>query len=256
MKTVGSYAVSAICALFLLTAVPQQARAQDFPSEPDWKVSLYLWTMAMDGELAIGPITADVDVSFSELISALDYGGQMAFRRDWGRNVLIFDLTYMSFSPDDVQAPLGGTVSTDLTLPMYQAYYGRKWAYHDGSFGWLVGARYLEMDVELNLVPNVPPDVRITRKASPDLTNFLVGGMFSQPIGEKWIFNLQADTSVGGSDSSWNFQALFQRKLKSGNLVTVGGRVMDVDFSDTLSNGELMVVDSRMTGLLFGFTWD
>ena len=48
----------------------------------------------------------------------------------------------------------------------------------------------------------------------------------------------------------------FQRQLQSGNLVTLGLRVLDVDFDDPLPNGELFRMDARMSGLMFGFTWD
>jgi len=49
---------------------------------------------------------------------------------------------------------------------------------------------------------------------------------------------------------------MFQRKLKSGNRINFGARVLYVDFDDTLSSGELFVLDAHMTGLSFGFAWD
>ena len=49
---------------------------------------------------------------------------------------------------------------------------------------------------------------------------------------------------------------MFQRKLKSGNRINFGARVLYVDFADTLSSGELFVLDAHMTGLSFGFAWD
>ena len=60
----------------------------------------------------------------------------------------------------------------------------------------------------------------------------------------------------GGSTNSWSAQVMFQRKLKSGNRINFGARVLYVDFDDTLSSGELFVLDTLMTGLSFGFTWD
>ena len=86
------------CAFSLLFFVlaTQQVQAQDFSPDPDWKVSVYLWTMGLDGDIGIGPINADIDVSFSDILDQLDYGGSVVFRRDWGRNVLVFDLSYFS----------------------------------------------------------------------------------------------------------------------------------------------------------------
>ncbi len=94
----------------------QYAQAQDFPSAPDWKVTAYLWTMALDGTVGIGPIEADMDLSFSDLLSDLNIGGAVAIKRDWGRNMMVADLQYYSLSPDKVDTPLGGTVGTGYTI--------------------------------------------------------------------------------------------------------------------------------------------
>ena len=157
--------------LLALACMAQNAQAQDFPAEADWKVTAYLWAMGLDGEVGMGPITADLDLSFSDLVSALNYGGAVAIRRDWGRNVLLADLSYYSLSPDDVTTPLGGSISTDLDMPLLQFFYGRKTALSNGHAGWLVGARYMEMETKLPWTPNLPMPVTRTRSASPDFTS-------------------------------------------------------------------------------------
>jgi hypothetical protein len=246
-----------ICAAFLLifTTMAQPVQAQDFPSEADWKVSLYLWTVGIDGELGIGPIDADLDLSFSDLVGALNVGGGLAFQRDWGRNVFVADLQYYSLSPDDVDMPLGGTVGTDLDMPLLQFYYGRKFATAKGHAGWLVGARYMQMDTTLTWKP-VLPDVKRVRSASPDFTDFLVGGFYESSISENWGMTLQGDIGFGGSEGSWNTQLLFQRNLQSGNAVVMGLRVTDIEFEDKLPNDAMFKYDAMMTGLMLGFTWD
>lgn len=254
-----SKSIKSISILLLMSftslAQTAQAQDQDFPSEANWTITAYLWTMGIDGTLGIGPIEADLDLSFSDLVSSLNIGGAVAFRRDWGRNVFVADLNYYSLSPDDVTTPLGGTISTDLDMPLFAFYYGRKMAINSGHIGWLVGARYAEMDTTLTWKPNVPVPVKRVKNASPDFTDFLVGGFFEKPLGEKWSMNLQGDLGVGGSDHSWNAQMFFQRKLQSGNAVVMGVRVMDIDFSDKLPNDELFEFDARLAGLTLGFSW-
>ena len=247
-----------ISTTFLLgfACMAQSAQAQDFPSEPDWKVSAYLWAMALDGVVEIGPIEADFDLSFSDLLKDLNYGAAVVITREWGRNVLVADLSYYSLSPDDITTPLGGSISTDLNMPLLQLYYGRKTALGNGFAGWLVGARYMELDTKLAWTPNLPIDITRVRRASPDFTDFLVGGFYQASIGEKWNLNLQGDFGVGGSDHSWTVQMFFQRKLQSGNAVLLGFRVMDIDFDDKLPNDELFKYDARMSGLTLGFMWD
>jgi len=244
--------------LMAVTSLAQTAQAQDqdFPSEANWQITAYLWTQGIDGTVGIGPVEADIDLSFSDLLSSLNIGGAVAFRRDWGRNVFVADLQYYSLSPDDVDTPLGGKITTDLKQPIYQFYYGRKTALGNGVAGWLIGARYMELDTKLTWKPNLPMDPRHVKRASPDFTDFLLGGFYETPISEKWSFTLQGDFGVGGSDHSWQGQMFFNRKLQSGNSVVLGFRVTDVDFEDKLPNGEFFKYDARMTGLTLGFTWD
>lgn len=246
-----------ICAAILLifATMAQSVQAQDFPSDPDWKVTAYLWAMGLDGSIGIGPIDADIDLSFSDLVSSLNYGGALAIRRDWGRNVLVADLNYYSLSPDDVETPLGGTIGTDLNMPLLSFYYGRKFATSNGHFGLLAGVRYAELDTKLTWKP-IPPDVKRTRSASPDFTDFLFGGFYQSSIGEKWNLNLQGDIGVGGSEQDWSAQVFFQRVLQSGNALIIGLRVMDTEFEDTLPNDALFKYDARLAGLTFGFMWD
>jgi hypothetical protein len=242
--------------LLAFACVAQTAQAQDFPSEADWKVSFYLWSMAVDGEVGIGPVNADVDLSFGDIFGAFNFGGALAFRRDWGRNVFVADLAYLSLSPDDVDTPLGGTISTDLDMPLLNFYYGRKFALGNGHAGWLVGARYMQMDTKVTWKPNLPMEPKIVKSDSPDFTDFLVGGFYESSIGEKWDMNLQGDIGMGGSNHSWNAQIMFLRNLQSGNSVTLGFKALDVDYDDDLPNGELFYFDSLMTGFTFGFMWD
>lgn len=254
-KSIKNFFV-ALLMTFASLAQTAQAQDQDFPSEANWQITAYLWTMGIDGTLGIGSIEADIDVSFSDLVSAVNIGGAVAFRRDWGRNVFVADLQYYSLSPDDVSTPLGGKITTDLKQPFYQFYYGRKTALGNGVAGWLIGVRYMELDTKLTWKPNLPTDPKRVKRVSPDFTDFLLGGFYEAPISEKWSFTLQGDFGVGGSDHSWNAQMFFNRKLQSGNAVVLGFRVTDVDFEDKLPNDEFFVYDARMTGLTLGFTWD
>ena len=113
----------------------------------------------------------------------------------------------------------------------------------------------MEMDMTMNLTPNIPPEVTRSRSASPDFTDFMVGAFYQRSLNENWNINLQGDIGAGGSDSTWNLQMLFQRELQSGNLVSTGLRVMGIDFDDQLPSGELFSMDVTMSGLIFAFTW-
>ena len=247
--------------LLLFFLLPQSmlinvAVAEDFNPDPDWKVSVYLWATSLDGSLGIGSIEADLDVGFSDLVSSLDIGGSVAARRDWGANMLVGDLTYISLSPDDQPGPMGGSVSSNLKLTLLSSYYGRKWGTDKKYGAVLAGLRYMKMDLSMSAMLNLPTEPELSNSGSPSFTDLLIGGMFATELNAKWDLLLQGDLGIGGSNNSWNAQALFQRKLKGGNRIVLGARVLSVDFDDTLGSGELFFLDAQMTGLMAGFTWD
>ena len=255
MTSRPSLSIVVLAALLIQISSIGAAVASEFESDPDWKISAYLWSTGLSGEMGIGPITADVDLSFSDLVSALDIGGSAIARRDWGANALIGDLSYFALSPDDAPGPLGTTISPNLKMPLLSAYYARKWGTESQYGGIMVGARYMKMDLTLK-VKGLPGDADIKKSGSPSFTDFLVGGMYSRQLSDRWNMMLQGDVGVGGSNNSWNLQAIFQRKTKSGNMWNLGARILSIDFDDTLPGGTLFVVDAEMAGLMLGFTWD
>ena len=55
--------------IFLSAATVNLADADEFDPNADWKISAYLWATSLDGTLALGPIEADIDLSFSDILS-------------------------------------------------------------------------------------------------------------------------------------------------------------------------------------------
>lgn len=255
MHTRAIFTKITLTALLVGVVFSNTAFAQDFNPDADWKISAYLWAAGLDGTLGIDPIEADVDLSFSDLASALDIGGSLVARRDWGANLVYADLTYLSLSPDDQPTPVG-SISAGLDLALLSAYYGRKWG-SASKFGALLGGfRYMKMDLTMKASFNLPSEPVLRKDGSPSFTDFVIGGLYSTELGGKWDMLLQADVGMGGSNSSWMAQAMFQRKLKSGNRIDLGARVFSVDFDEVTGSGELFFLDANMYGLMAGFTWD
>ena len=142
-KAKQSALLSIVVATVLIALPASQASANDFNSDANWRFSVYLWAMSLEGDLGIGPIQEEVDLTFSDLLDALDYGGSILVRRDWGANMIIGDVSYFSLSPDPVAGPLGGSVEAKLKMPLVQAVYGRKFGSEEEYFAALVGARYM-----------------------------------------------------------------------------------------------------------------
>jgi hypothetical protein len=159
-------------------------------------------------------------------------------------------------SLDDQPTPGGGSISPGLDLTLLSTYYGRKWG-SDEKYGAItVGARYMKMDLTMKAKPNLPSEPELKKTGSPSFTDFVIGGKVGSALSAKWDMFAQADVGLGGSNNSWTAQIMFQRKLKNGHRIDLGARVLSVDFDDTLASGDLFTLDARMTGLIFGFTWD
>ena len=255
--TIRNLMIRILVPVFLLqSGLTSVAVAQEFASEPDWKVSIYLWTAALDGTLALGPVEADIDLSFSDLLSDLDIGGSLAVRRDMGAHMLVGDFTYLALSPDDQPGPMGASIGSALDLTLLGAYYGHKWGQNDRYGALLVGARYMELAVDMNVKFDLPTEPEVKVGVDPSFTDFVIGGMFATKLSPKWDMFFTGDIGAGSSNSSWQTQVMFQRRLQSVNRINVGARVLSVDFDDTVAGGQLFVLDATITGFMFGFTWD
>ncbi len=70
-------------------------------SAADWEHRLtpYLWMSGMEGSQTIGtpagPLTADLDLSFSDILENLEAGAMLGYRGQTGRWVVMGDAIYM-----------------------------------------------------------------------------------------------------------------------------------------------------------------
>jgi hypothetical protein len=114
----------------------------------------------------------------------------------------------------------------------------------------------MELDLALNLNPGPEelPDVR--RTASPDFTDVVFGTMIVEPLSSNWDLVWQINYGLGGSDGTWGTTLMFQYVTANDNRWSIGGRIMGVEFDDVLPSGERFAMDTTITGLALGFTWD
>jgi hypothetical protein len=54
----------------------------------------------MTGDLSIGPFNQDIDVSFSDILSNMDFAGQVYTELGKGKHAVHFDYTYLRLKPD------------------------------------------------------------------------------------------------------------------------------------------------------------
>jgi hypothetical protein len=206
----------------------------------EWQHTLtpYLWMSGMSGKTAIGtalgPVEADVDVGFGDILKNLKIGGMVAYRGDRGPWTVMADAIYMNLEAD--KASSVGPVRLDATAEVKQtaleADLGYRLAEHTVAF---VGLRYNEIDADLSLVRS-GPGAGANRSAgrSESWTDPVIGVVTQLPLNERWSLGLRGDLAGFGvgSDLTWQAMATVHWKA-SDTLEVVGGyRYLDADYEN------------------------
>ncbi len=237
----------------LLTSNLAMADDTAFPDEVDWKVSAYLWGMGIEGDAGIGDIVAPVDMNFGDILDMFRGGGSMIVRADQGAHAFAADISYFRLSPDDELLPTGGIVDVDIDIVLLEGAYMHKTPTERGYWGFRGGVRYWDVDLDIGLSGGL---MESARKEGDDWIDGFVGLAGHRGINDRWSISWSTDVGAGGSDSAFTAQAVFQRKLNNGNLVSIGARYWSVDYEDVAGDAGKFLMDVEMAGVLLGFTFD
>jgi hypothetical protein len=179
----------------------------------DWRIAPYLWMVGIDGELSVGPLGQDIDVSFSDILSDMDFGGSIFGEFGKGNHSVHFDYTYLRLKPDPTDLPnppfpSGSTLATKMTTNIFETAYNYRFGGAEGNYALVLGARYL--DIEMRMTPNVnlpepfPPELPIDGPdpltAGPSWWDYFVGLKTNHQISANWDFSFYGTIGAGDSD--------------------------------------------------------
>jgi hypothetical protein len=214
-------------------------------------VSGYFLGAGMDGTTAVGPVEADVNVGFSDILENLEFGAMAAYRVERDRWVVTADFIYMGLGATKDSS--GGFLKADVDLTQTMLEVDGAYKQTD-RLEWLFGLRYSGIDAEIALTPDVGPVVEADGKES--WIDPVVGARWIQPIGAKWAFVARAD--VGGfgvgSDFAWQAVARFDWKFSEKVSATFGYRALDADYEDGEGSSRFLY-DVLTTGPVAGMTF-
>src|SRR5262249_55948195 len=102
------------CALFLASA--SRAGAQ-IDTSGTWRFSVtpYGWALSLHGRVGVGPVAANADVSFRDLLKTLRFGIMAEAEARHGRLFGDIDVIYASLGKTNVVAFRGDTGTLELT---------------------------------------------------------------------------------------------------------------------------------------------
>lgn len=220
------------------------AVAQPAAADPagDWTVTVapYLWAISLDGDVGVGPVEAEVDLPFSDILPDLSFGGMLLVDANRDRFGVAFNGVFARVSPDGEAGPFEVDTTID-TLHLGVAPYYRlvDWTWGQAASGAplrlrvepTAGFRLTRLRAEL--------DVRGGRTVDQTETwiDPLIGSRFAIDLAERWTLWGEAD--IGGfgvgSDFAWNTQAFLGYRTSLFGRPTdlvAGYRALGQDYED------------------------
>jgi hypothetical protein len=261
--------IAAILCLLGLLAPAARAETDDAPA-PGWEFLFapYLWGTALEGTLEADGASADIDVSFSDILDALDVGVLASFEARRGKLSLTSNLIYLKLS-EDAENPVSpllpiappGSFSVRsvtqtgvlelrptwevLSLPLFGEADPRRIALDLGA-----GARVLWLDEHLSvkLRPGIPVGPFSRRfDESKDWVDFVAAARVRARLTEKLGLVVAGDYGgfdIGSSSHrTWSLQGFASYRLGDHWDLVGGWRTLEI---------ERDAVDLEISGPLLG----
>ena len=175
IRSSNGLALSTTCLLSLLAVAPLHAA--------EWKheVAPYMWGAAMSGTTAVGPLEADVDASFSDILDNLEMGFMGSYRATRDRLSVTVDGIYMGLGSDG-RGPAGFVKGdVDLDQAALEVDVGYEVLDRLTVFG---GLRYNDLSVDIRTVG--PLGVR-SDSADEDWIDPVIGAHYTLGLGARQV---------------------------------------------------------------------
>jgi hypothetical protein len=243
-----------VMVVFILTdAFVSSVAAEEKPAEGGWEftVAPYLWAVAMNGNVTVRGLKADVDVSFNDIWDELNFAFMLAYEARKGRWGLWGNTIYADLGDSDVDGP-DGLSEVDPTVKAFWQELGGfyrlgTWDLADKAdekapsvtVDTFLGARYTYLDAKIDFKFEGP-----RRSFSNDVDEDkswvepLVGVRTIWDFYERWALSLAGNIGgvVFGSDFAWSASGLIGYQFSlfgEDNAKVFGGyRALSQDYTD------------------------
>jgi hypothetical protein len=224
-------------------------------SDEGWwfRVAPYGWVTAIDGDMRIGPLSAPVDVSMKDTLEDLDMAAMGILEAGYGRWSLGVDITYAKVSQD---IDGGGRLFRSFRLEQKQWVINPTIAYRvidTGDYFMEVFGGVRINVFEADLTGRFVRGGQVTRDASVDWVDPVVGLRGQAMLGDRWFFRYNGDIGGfgAGSDLTWQVFAGFGFRINDFVSVGLGYRALASDYAkgnfalDTVTHGPLLGLEVR-----------
>jgi len=245
-----------VAAALLAAWLPGPAAAQSSTDPPRWMVDITpnAWAAGLSGTVGVRDRTADVDVTFRDLLKHLDGALMLGVDARHGRWGAELDGVYVKVSGGRATpGPLFSSAKLDASeaivelTPLYRLIETERVA-----IDVLAGARFWSLKNTLTLEPGVLPGAAIN--LDKHWTDPIVGGRAFVTLSSRWTVQLRGDIGGFGAGSRFSSQELAGVAYEVSRHFTFRGgyRHLDVDFRQD-SNG--FIYDVGMGGPILGVSY-
>ena len=232
------------------------AHAQDATSGKDWSfnlVPLYLWGIALSGDMTVKGIESEVDADFSDIFDnlngAITVHFDTAWKQKWGGFI---DLNWVNLEADK-NTPPGGSVTPKFTafISEFAGFYRLNIDVH--TYDIFGGIRYTDLDGKLEF--SGPLGIK---KGSESWVDPMFGLRWRWKLADKWALVTRGDVGGfgAGSDFAWSASGLIDWRPWKHVGFLFGYRALYLDY-ETGSGSEKFDFDATMQGPILGMniTW-
>ena len=242
---------------------PTLAAAPEGGEPKTWQFEFtpYLFAAGLNGKTGMNRVTADVDMSFDDILNNLDSAFMGLFEVRKGPWSFGIEGVYFKLNNEKTsswQGPQGdtgsGTLEATMTEQIYQLSAGYRLADDRVKVDLMGAARATLLDTELNLIvttgSSLLPDGSYSTSASKSWWDPVMGVRVLVPLAEKWTAVGYADIGGFGVGSDLTYQLLAGVNWQFSRVVSakIGYRYLYQDYED-----DDFVWDMTASGFYLGF---
>ncbi len=222
-------------------------------SGDDWEFmfSPYGWAAGLDGTVGVGSVTADVDLSFSDIVDDLEIGAMGQFEARKGRWAFLFDGLWLKLeSGADTRGPLYGGAAVDVEELRLSGLLSYRILEGGTTLDLLAGASYFSIETDLELLPGNRAGRTIGTSA--DWVDPVVGFHLRHKLSEKWFTMLRGEIGGfgAGSDLTWQAMGGVGYRTSGSSSIFLGYRHLAIDYSK-----DNFVFDTETSGFIVGMNF-
>ena len=244
-----SLALTSITAL----AGPPPAAPMSPPTVADsgwsFRMAPYLWAQGLDGTTGIAGLTGDVDMSFSDIASDLDFAYMGAFEARRGRWGIMTDINYAELSDSFAMRGLLFT-SGEFKMKQFLSSVTLNYRVMETPTSVLdlyAGARLNWIELDVNARGDVGVAAATGDKSWADA---IIGARWQTSLSGPWFLRLVGDIGGGSSDSTWQAMGLVGYKVSDSCNIGLGYRALGTDYQ---KGG--FTYDITASGPVLGVEW-